>query len=644
MIEQNTVPSQEIKSTFSNRLGVFSFKIVEKIISATPLIFICHIGKLAGWLAYYMLPSRKQIVARNLRIVLNPSLKGKELNKLVKENFCRSVMNMVAASKTATMSDKALLKHTKLDGIEIFDDPDTEKHGLLCAVAHSGNWELLSRTYTFFPSAKLYGSMYRRMENPLLEKYLYSKRTSNGSHMFSKEDGIPAPLSFVKKGAGLGILCDQFVQEGVFVPYFGKVTGTTYLPALMQRRTKAKIKPCVVATEKTGFWVCHTSHGLAPDDSSGNFAADTIAVNKLLEEQISKSPLDGFWMHNRWKVFSIFAPHDPKTEIILKTLDLKPFRILFFTPDSFENAILCVPVVKAVKACRCDMQINIVCPPEQAGFWQTVAEVASVTKKSTVSRLREDLSDPAMYDQGPYDMAFLLDNSKLSVKALKKFQPLAFSGLSSHPYAKKRRVFRTISSDLPLGKARHKIEDYLNLLKEHKIHFENGSFFPQKNQLCSQSNEIGLAPFSTLGKANEWPLAHWKNLLEKLKPLKKVTLFALPENKKEANEWANDLKIPCQIGTAEDLLQAMPKINSLICVDGLIPSIAAHAGIPVLALFSTRTPERYRPLGTFHECIHHHKACSPCFLGQCDQAEKCIETITPEEVFSKYQTFFETNG
>ena len=97
--------------------------------------------------------------------------------------------------------------------------------------------------------------MYRQFDNPLMEEYVYKRRTERGTRMFSKEGGIKAPMKMVKEGGALGVLSDQFVWEGVYVPFFGKVTGTTPLPALLRKRTGADMVAIAVRTDSPGHWI-----------------------------------------------------------------------------------------------------------------------------------------------------------------------------------------------------------------------------------------------------------------------------------------------------------------------------------------------------------------------------------------------------
>lgn len=635
MTEQEPETQDRTGASLTNHLGILLFKFFEWVIKLVPLSVVCRVGMAAGHIAYFLIPSRRKIVARNLRIVINPKLRGKELARLVRQNFVRTTMNMLASTKTATMTVEELKQCTELDGPDAFADPDTQAHGLVCLVGHCGNWELLSHIDIFMPAASHFGSMYRKMENPLLEDYLYTKRTNNGSQMFSKENGVQAPISFLKSGGGLGVLSDQFVQEGYFVPYFGKITGTTYLPALMQKRTKAKIKPFITTSPKPGRWICHSNDGISTDDGKSSLFETTIAANRLLEELIAKAPLDAFWMHHRWKASECFAPQDAKTAKVLEQLDLKPFRILFATPPQFDEALLCVPVVKALRGCRCDMQVTVICPEEQVEFWKTIPEATYVVAQGTPKALETALFTPELYDDGPIDNAFLFDNSPGTVKALEKLMPISFTAFSSHPCSK-QRAFKTVLPAVSPGPVKHRISDYLRVLDRHQIPYENPDYFPKRKQSSTQPGSIAIAPFSTLGEACEWDEDKWSELTASLPEKTTATLIALPQDRERAEKLASKLGISSLIGTPVELLDKLASIDTVITVDGLIPALSAHSGTPCVTLFSTRLPARFRPLGSFHQSLHCHRSCSPCFLGICDQRTKCVNDITPQQVLNAY--------
>ena len=68
--------------------------------------------------------------------------------------------------------------------------------------------------------------------------------------------------------------------------------------------------------------------------------------------------------------------------------------------------------------------------------------------------------------------------------------------------------------------------------------------------------------------------------------------------------------------------------------------LAAHLGIPTVAIFGSTEPAWTGPLGKGHEVIRHHVPCSPCFLRQCPLDFSCMTKITPLEVAGAVDDIF----
>lgn len=99
---------------------------------------------------------------------------------------------------------------------------------------------------------------------------------------------------------------------GGVCPLFGKVTGTTPLPALLRKRAGADMVAIAVRTDAPGHWIADMGNVVDFSRSDGSLAGDTIEVNRGLETLIRESVLDVFWMHHRWKSVDRFAPQDKK--------------------------------------------------------------------------------------------------------------------------------------------------------------------------------------------------------------------------------------------------------------------------------------------------------------------------------------------
>lgn len=619
------------RNTFAHHLGMKGFLLMEGLLKLVGMKTLYRLGRVAGGAAWHLLPERRKIVERNLRIVLDPALRGKELHKLSRENFKRTIANFLCSAKTATLTDEQLKKCVTIVGHEEFAAPVLEGRGQVCAIAHSGNWEALARIRVFFPEVERYGSMYRQFDNPLMEEYVYRRRTERGTQMFSKEGGIKAPMKLLKEGAALGVLSDQFVWEGVHVPFFGKVTGTTPLPALLRKRTGAGMVAIAVRTDSPGHWISEMGNVVDFSNSDGSLAGDTMEVNRALETLIGKSVLDVFWMHHRWKSIDRFAPRDEKTSRLLENMELKPYRILVAVPKALDEALATVPLIRALKAARYDMQVNVICPSAQTGIWKTMPEISHVLPHDSPDQLQKALAADEFYRDGPLDMGIMLDQDMETLKALEPYGPMMFSGLSTHPGARKYK-FRVTAPVLRAAPPTHRVQFYLQLGDLHGLEAWRPAFFPVKKAHAPENAPILIAPFSNLGPANEWSEEQWAELVPLLP--RRAMLIALEEDRERASALAERLNVELAAGTPEALLPVMDGAAAAVAVDGDIPALCSFRGLPVVTLFSTRLPDVYRPMGLFNRSLYSHQCCSPCFLEECDRDVPCNRHISVQEVLA----------
>ena len=617
------------RNTFAHHLGMKGFLLMEGLLKLVGMKTLYRLGRAAGAVAWYLLPQRRNIVERNLRIVLNPALRGKELQKLSRENFKRTIANFLCSAKTATLTDEQLKHCVTVGGHEQFAAPVLEGRGQVCAIAHSGNWEALARIRAFYPEVERYGSMYRQFDNPLMEEYVYQRRTERGTQMFSKEGGIKAPMKMLKEGGALGVLSDQFVCEGVYVPFFGKVTGTTPLPALLRKRAGADMVAIAVRTDAPGHWIADMGNVVDFSGSDGSLAGDTIEVNRGLETLIRESVLDVFWMHHRWKSIDRFAPQDKKTAALLENMELKPYRILVAVPGALDEALATVPLIRALKTVRCDMQVNVICPSAQMGIWKTVPEVTHVLPHDSLKQLREALAADEFYNDGPLDLGVMLDGDMETLKALEPYGPMMFSGLDTHPGVRKYK-FRVKAPVLRAAPPAHRVQLYLQLGGLHGLDVGKPSLFPVKKAAPAEGAPILIAPFSRLGSASEWSREQWTELVSLLPG--RTVLAALEEDRERAAALAEHLNVELAVGAPEALFSVMDGASAAVAVDGDFPSLCSFRGLPVVTLFSTRLPDVYRPMGTFNRSLYSHQCCSPCFRKDCDRDVPCNRHIAVREV------------
>lgn len=619
------------RPTLSQYIGLWAYKAFYGLLYLSDIRVVALIGRGIGYLVWLCMPSRRRIVARNFRIIVDPALRADKLRPMVRRNMVRTSMNLACSLKTGILSEKEAARAIGLEGREIFRDAGLNGHTAISCVPHAGNWEILARIRPYFPEIEHFGCMYRKLSNPLLEDLVLKSRTRYGSEMFSKEAGLRAVLKLARTGGLLGVLSDQFTQEGLFVPYFGKVTGTTPLPALLYKRCKGMGVLFAVFTRNKGLakWEAVVGRRLDLPESCDSIPAITMEVNRALETCQREDIIDGFWMHHRWKATARFAPkQDEETNAIAKANTRLPFRAIVCMPEAFEEAVLTLPALRLLKASRFDMQLTVICPGEQAAFWQQQPEVSYTVTTDGDTDLLAQLDADEVYKDGPFDILFMYSENKRVFRRLRRYlAPVYISGFSENPLAKAKRVFRTKIPRANCGHPRLAAEDYLEHLS--KGHYLSLDELPAAEHKAEKPGTY-IAPFSTLGAADSWEKAKWAELVSKLP--QKPTLLALPADREQAEAMAAELGIPALILAPEAIAAELDAASVLYAVDGLLPQLAAAAGARCTVIMASRPANRYAPYGEGHRVCVNHTPCHPCYAESCDRSVPCTSELSADEV------------
>lgn len=613
----DTIP----QATTAQKMGALAYRIFCGILRVLDMRVVAVFGRCVGYIVWAVMPGRRRIVARNMRIVVDPMLRGKKLSALVRRNIVRTTMNMACTFKTGILTDKELRKAVTVEGAESFEKSAAHGHCVIGCIPHAGNWEVLARIRPLFPGVKRYGSMYRRLDNPVLEDIVYKSRTRFGCEMFSNKKGLKEVFRLAKEGGMLGVLSDQFTQQGIFLPYFGKVTGTTPLPALIYKRCKGTGHLLAVSTRNTrlGRWEAVLSREISVSEDAQDIATITMAVNKALETAQRESIIDGFWMHHRWKATRHFAPEatEEQKQLIRDNYSL-PFRVIITVPEEFEEAVLTIPFMRVVRGSRPDIQLNVICPAEQEAFWRTQEYVGHVV---TTTRTLQQLESDELYKDGPYDLLFMLSSNRKVFKELQHLMPMYTSCFKDNPLSKYIRA----KCVLPVGaEPSHKTQDYLRLAACHLTVPET----EYADSACGNEKASGnyISPFSTLGKADSWSLDNWKKTVSLLGC--NTSLIAFEGDRQAADEMAKELGIPCVLVKPESVAQILGAGCRLYAVDGLMPQLAALVGCRCNVIMASRLAAVYAPAGTGHKTFTQHTPCHPCYRAECDQSDPCTSSIS----------------
>lgn len=180
------------------------------------------------------------------------------------------------------------------------------------ASLHMGNYELAIWPLTLAGATP--AAVYRSVNNPYVDQYLRDQRRDlypgglfgrgrvEGDHGESQKTAR-AIMDYVRRGGRLGVVCDLYDGTGLAVPFFGRDARTVTIPAMIARRTGARIwmSRCTRIGTDSRFEI-ELKELRVP--RTANLAEDvrwaTAEMTKQFEAWVRDTPEQWMWSNRRW--------------------------------------------------------------------------------------------------------------------------------------------------------------------------------------------------------------------------------------------------------------------------------------------------------------------------------------------------------
>ena len=251
-------------------------------------------------------PSRRKILLGNLSAAF-PELAPREIAALARaslENFGAAFLEFLNSPR---LSRQEIEDRVTVTGAEHLEAARARGKGVFLLSAHFGNWELgaVRAGLLGHPIA----SVMRPLDNPRLEEELAWRRTRFGNRLIRKKEAAREILRALRDGGSVAIMIDQNVlpDEGVFVPFFGRLAATSPSLALLQMKTDAAVVPAFAWPRGKGRYRLTFEEPIvsAEFEPAGGrderIARATARFMAVTESAIRRDPSAWLWMHNRWR-------------------------------------------------------------------------------------------------------------------------------------------------------------------------------------------------------------------------------------------------------------------------------------------------------------------------------------------------------
>jgi KDO2-lipid IV(A) lauroyltransferase len=248
---------------------------------------------------------------QNIKMAFGDKMSEKEIRELARSSCKAFLLTAVEIIRSPFRLDGAGIirdRRYKTEHLEhIFQKAKMihdEAGGCIFVTPHLGNWELMPYVSALIgiPLA----IVIRPLDNPYLERAIFSSRISSGHFMIPKKNAMFSLERMLRKGKSIGMLPDQKTSRGLRVKFFGESATVTPVPAMLAiRHGRPVVVVAACRTKDPYFFEGFISDPIWPDphntDERSEILRITVEINLKMEEVIRRFPEQYLWMHNRWK-------------------------------------------------------------------------------------------------------------------------------------------------------------------------------------------------------------------------------------------------------------------------------------------------------------------------------------------------------
>ena len=625
------------QATFGDHLIYAVYCSASFLLSLFPVIWIFRGGQTVGFLGYVLLFPYRRLARRNVRIAF-PEWSPIQVERCVRTHFQNLVANLLCGFVLGERPWEEVKRFIDFTSVGETAEETANARCIVAAVTHVGNWELLS-TLPHWMDRPEFGVIYQRQRNRLLDEHVRKSRSRDGMQAIDRSEGLTRSVGILKRGGLLAMLVDQHAgDKGVWVPLLGRLASTSSLPAILAKRAHARMLAGGMETIGPAKW--RIKYRYLNLGESASVEEVTAELNRHVEAQIRRNPPDWFWLHNRWKTPSprfLLRAYKRGVYVPSRSERLQPFRILIRSSNWLGDAVMSVEAVRRIKRGRADAHVTILAQGKLVEFWRTVPEVDDVIgieNGENAWRVARKIRDR-------FEVAILFPNSP------RTGLEVWLAGIPRRVgYRRPWRNFflnQFIPEPKDLGPAtHHHARIYLQIARHIGADVEEA--LPAIPRVAAEPRTIGLCPGAEYGPAKRWPyFGEAARILAEKYQLNWLIFGTAQERELSEN-------VAKQIGSAAtnlagrtsmaDLLRELQRCQVLLTNDTGTMHLAAHLGVPTVAIFGSTEPALTGPIGEGHLIIRHQVECSPCFLRSCPIDFRCMERVQVADVVAAVEKLF----
>lgn len=293
-------PLQKLK----NHVIYYSARVLIAVLSVLPYSWVSALGRLFGGLVFRLAGGERRKTLASLQTAF-PHMGEAERLGLARSSWNNIGRNLFEVVHWRGWSrEKIISQIARVEGAQNLESAFQRGKGLLLVTAHLGNWELLGAYLgTQHKSSAVAQDLYDPRFDELINRFRIEKL--GAAAMIKRGMALRGILEALKDQQGILVLCDQDTgQDGVFVPFFGKLAWTQSGVARIAQKTGAALVPAFLVRGADGRFEVHVEKEIAMppgQDKEKEILEATRRITEVMEKYVRAYPDQWVWMHQRWK-------------------------------------------------------------------------------------------------------------------------------------------------------------------------------------------------------------------------------------------------------------------------------------------------------------------------------------------------------
>jgi KDO2-lipid IV(A) lauroyltransferase len=263
--------------------------------------FVLALGEALGSAAW-ALGLRKRVALDGLRRAF-PDRTEQERRATGRAAYRQLGRSLAEVALAPGVRDPELADLVRFDNWDLYESARALGRGVVVAVAHFGNWELLARACARrgVPLTAI-----TRVLRGRLNQQLLAARREGGLRELPDKGSTGAAVRLLRRGETLAVVVDQNMRpsRGIFVDFFGEPACTTPAAAVLSLRSGAPLLAAFPVRAADGTHRVRLVGPFAPPPGTRGRSAVlalTQEVTSAVERAVREHPDHWFWVHRRWK-------------------------------------------------------------------------------------------------------------------------------------------------------------------------------------------------------------------------------------------------------------------------------------------------------------------------------------------------------